>query len=628
MVFCNRNRTLKVKPKTAADPSAAEQSAACALAAPDACKDADTDNIKDYAEAFPYQAHVRFYQDLIYPRGGMRRVNENAVDKWATYGNVAWQSMLHVATVPLHTLMNSALAMPENSSPSRAAYRAGIERAYGHSKDTWLGGSAGLPEPAGGALNERVYARNATLADLAAVTATDACKGGTNPCKVPLWIANASASSGRDLTNWITTPSNDALRASFEMTPFGQGSGTYGFIPRPVTMRLADVVGSSAAFLDRDQREFGTGVLRALVGAGISTFNLEWGSDIANYNVLPPVTAVAHLTPFPLYHVSRERERLSPTIHLSDGGNTDSLGALAAIRHGAENVIVVASTGDGSGNMRSLCRAKNHLELDGTYRVEVPELGRLDWVCSAQIGEHERVVWGDKAITKLVCETRKDKQLCHPVDSSDFKRKTWQPDKTVARGYDMWTWTHPILRGWVERERLDDKGESLPQQGSANAERISNIFLIKPGIDTKRALEQFSPSSGGKLTQLCMPFTDPTHFRIHRCNDSRRRETPCEPVATSPMQACTQPVDAMPCAALAFAASNYCKAGTAHGAFPQHNVEITTLNSSYTLFGAYFDLGRHAATQIRWDDQAKTNLLTANEADKPDFDSPPAMHPK
>ncbi len=141
----------------------------------------------------------------------------------------------------------------------------------------------------------------------------------------------------------------------------------------------------------------------ALAGASISTLNLEWGSDIANYNVLPSVTVAAHLTPFPLYHVSRERERFSPTIHLSDGGNTDNLGALAAIRHGAANVIVVASTGDGSGNMRSLCRAKNHLELDGTYRVKVPELGRLDWVCNALLGAHERVVWGDKAITKLVC---------------------------------------------------------------------------------------------------------------------------------------------------------------------------------------------------------------------------------
>ncbi len=538
------------------------------------------DDIQKYAEKYPYQAHVRFYQDLIYPKGGMRLVNEKWVDKATTYANVGWQSLLHVATVPLHTVMNTLLAMPENTSPSRFAYRAGIERAYGHTLHTWMGASHGQPEPTSGELVDRVNARNATLFDLAALTGKDACSGGVAACRVPLWIANAASSSGRDLTNWLTVPANDALRASFEMSPFGQGSGTYGFIKRPVTMRLADVVGASAAFLDRDQRDVGTGARRILLGVGISALNLEWGSDIHNYNVSDTRFAAAHVTPFPLYHVDRQQERFAPTIHLSDGGNTDNLGALAAIRHGAENIIVVASTGDGAGNMRSLCRAKNHLELDGVYRVQVPQLRRLDWVCNAHIGEQELVVWGREAINRLVCKTRKDPQLCVAKNETNIDKTIWAPDKDVKRGYDMWAWTPPVLQGRVERDWSEDAGDPGALNNDKQPITVSRLFVIKPAFDNELARKQLADESGAAPARLCGHPRESPRFRINRCTASDKDVT-------------------LPCEALAFAMRDRCSEDKAHGAFPQHGVEITTLNSSYALFGAYFDLGRHSTMQLR-----------------------------
>src|SRR5262249_23642503 len=138
----------------------------------------------------------------------------------------------------------------------------------------------------------------------------------------------------------------------------------------------------------------------------------EWGSDIPNYNATDRARALARVTPVPFYHVPAERQRLSPMIHLADGGNTDNLGMLAALRRGAEQVIVVASTGDGTGKMESLCRAKNHLELDGVYRIVMPELLDLERVCNRQITGREVAIWGEPRVSALVCVERGSTDLC------------------------------------------------------------------------------------------------------------------------------------------------------------------------------------------------------------------------
>jgi hypothetical protein len=58
----------------------------------------------------------------------------------------------------------------------------------------------------------------------------------------------------------------------------------------------------------------------------------------------------------------------------------------------------------------------------------------------------------------------------------------------------------------------------------------------------------------------------------------------------------------LPCVTLAFLLhnrkKNYASCQHDHAAFPQDNFVMMTLNSSYTMFGAYYDLGRHLAGQI------------------------------
>jgi hypothetical protein len=453
------------------------------------------------------------------------------------------------------------------------------------------------------------------LADLRDVTGQDVCRSLTHPCRVPLWLVNAAGSGARDLTSWLKTPPNDALRTSFEMSAFGQGSGLFGFTLMPPLLPLRDAVGSSAAFFDRDQRQVGSGWIRTLVSASLSAFNLEWGSDIQNYNVSDQRPAWARVTPLPLYHVSREQERYAPTIHLSDGGNTDNLGVLAAIRRGAKNIVVVAATGDGKGEMRSLCRAKNHLELDGTYRVELPDLLKLNDVCSVQIGEHERVVWGDAAIKILVCDVRKSQSQCVCTEEAQPNCR-WKPNPDAALGYDMWAWTHPFVMGRVVRNRLPSDSLDSVATLKDNQTVIANVALLKPGIDTQRALEsQFVAKDEAAPKSLCDIPTNFATQKIAACGDSH----------------------AMPCAALAFAAANNCKADytaankkdVKRGTFPQHGVEITTLNSSYTIFGAYFDLARHYANQlssVQANDE--TVLGTRNRDAAPGAMTPRRIEPK
>jgi hypothetical protein len=574
----------------------------------------DSDNgayaMEKFLQRAPYQAHVWFYQDLLRPTGNLRQVGSIS-ESVSSYSTLAGPAALSVLSLPLHYFGSIGLSMPINTSPSRAAYRAGIERAYGHTAKSWIGRSlckAGVcaEEPKEGTFAQQLNSRTYQMADLAPLFQEGVSCTSRDRCKPPLWIASASANSGRDLTSFLKTPAADALRNSFEMTPFGQGSGLYGFITLPVDAPLKTVVGSSAAFFDREQRAFHSGATRLAVGAGISLLNLEWGSDIPNFNVPAWRQDLAFSTPVPLYHVPARAQRFSPYIHLSDGGNVDNLGVLAALRRGARNVIVVASTSDGSGTMDSLCRAKNHLALDGIYRLEFDQLDGLDELCFSQIDEREIIAWGRSRIEDIVCGEvhQRSSRLCN----GSVWRGVYAGNE--IHGYDPWRWPLPILSGTLRR--VKDAYQTEP---------LSRLYLIKPAFHLPTALRQLENSKNELSKRLCnVPYSE---AQI----DLSEKPT------------------ALPLTALAFTVANSCESLDGgpdlkpHGTFPQHNLIKMTLDSSYTLFAAYFDLARHVTRQLQWRkdvgcerpkalEQRRDNCLLAPVGFKDDVTGHPSTHIK
>ncbi len=254
-----------------------------------------------------FMEQVVHYPDLIYPVGSWRRAS-GIIDNAGAAVNVLGLFALHLVTVPAHHLAHTVFSWPENFAPSREAYRAGIERAYGHTPATWRDALDKGPNwlPAGSqeephSMCDPVWKDEAepirrrgshNLARLGcAYRDARARRSGSGAAataaeNIPLWITGSANTAGRSLSSWLTTPDRDALRLLFETSPLGQGSGTFGWADVPFgRWLLRDAAGASAAFLDDEQREFGKPPLRTLMSFGLHLFNLNWGTDIPNFAV-------------------------------------------------------------------------------------------------------------------------------------------------------------------------------------------------------------------------------------------------------------------------------------------------------------------------------------------------------
>src|SRR5690606_21196201 len=96
-------------------------------------------------------------------------------------------------------------------------------------------------------------------------------------------------------------------------------------------------------------------------------FNLDWGTELENFNLADSQRATHRLVPWPFYTFTSGRDH-APYIHLSDGGNTDNIGMLAQLRRGVRHIVVSASTMDREGRFPSPeepARARWHLPPRG-----------------------------------------------------------------------------------------------------------------------------------------------------------------------------------------------------------------------------------------------------------------------
>jgi hypothetical protein len=527
----------------------------------------------------------------------LRREAFNVVDFGPAALGVSFLAVQHALTAVPHLFTNALFDWPSNYSPSREAYRAGIERAYGYSGRDWHEAMRrenpefGTPAPNDRWIGTR-FERQWRMKDLEQkyVAAHARCRNLRAPCGFPLWVLSTASSAGRSHDFWIKPQPRDFQRFSFELGPRGHGSGLLGFFDEPPDMTLRDAVGASAAFLDDQQRLIAEKTaIRALASSLVFFANANWGTNIANFNTSDAKRLGGSVTPFPGYWLPYFQGVRAGHIHLADGGNVDNLGVVALLRRGVRNIVVSASTDDLHGEFPSLCKLKNELELQvsrnaqgemdsrSVYDVRAPALGDLGRVCNRQIGRQEVEVYGRDAVRRLVCE-RLGQEHC------EAKLDKVLGGEHEVTGYNWWRWPIPVIEGCVVRRR-DPASAATDTEACAEARaagrELTRLYLIKPAVSHPDA---HADQMAGNV--------------IGRCawgNDGRIRGE-SQPTGNTP------PGMDLPCAALAYMSGLPAYQQTCderHQTFPQDDFIGMTIHSGYTLYGAYYDLGRHRAAQVR-----------------------------
>ncbi|MBK7898768.1 MAG: hypothetical protein KA603_03155 [Azonexus sp.] len=564
----------------------------------------DGDPSKNLGKDYQYWEQIVHYTDLTAPFGSWRRVSTS---DWAgSIGHLVGLFGLQMLTLPAHHLAHTLFSWPENFAPSREAYRAGIERAYGHTTTSWQAAMALAPEwvpppdPAAAALTsadpawddpaEPLRRRGSHTLERLGYAYRDAqnnCQrddAGRKACGFPLWISGTANTAGRSLESWLVTPERDSLRFLFETTPFSQGSGTFGWADSPYgPWLMRDAAGASAAFLDDEQRRFGTPPWRTLVSTGLHLFNLNWGTDIPNFAVSDERRALYRFMPWPLYTLPVFQGREAPYIHLTDGGNSDNLALMSLLRRGVKHIVVAASTDDEQGEFPSLCEAKNQLELDGSYRLLMPELQDFDRVCAQQVGVSQEKTWGEERVKAYFCE-----RAAGSPTGADCDARWRDRSAGAGLGYNLWDWPTPVLQGCVVR---DEEGQGASCEG-AGSRLLSRLYVVKPAINLKVAQQQVELTSEGTPNSSC-------GGKLCTHEQSRVRSCPARDPGDfiGPPLSGEEAAMALPCTAMAFLNANY-RGNGVYGEFPQHNFLFMTLNSSHTMYSAYYDLARHYTRQI------------------------------
>jgi hypothetical protein len=232
------------------------------------------------------------------------------------------------------------------------------------------------------------------------------------------------------------------------------------------------------------------------------------------------------------------------------------------------------------------------------------------------------VTWGDEVVDELYC------RRASPTDMPDQDRckDEWKqcrasgkcgigPMQGQAPGLDLFAWPAPVVAGCVLRAshdstavganacdfKFDPEDRDMPRL-------ISRLFVLKPALDLATAKDQLISTEVGKVAvgaHIAGDFCDAgwrarNDLSIARCNfgvgersGSKRPDAAVERLKSTEV----------PCAALAHLVRDKCsskdiKNGILRPKFPQDNFVSLTLNSSYLMFGAYFDLGRHQASSL------------------------------
>lgn len=121
---------------------------------------------------------------------------------------------------------------------------------------------------------------------------------------------------------------------------------------------------------DSNQLAVRNPIYRGVIGVGLRLGNLDWGTDIPNYNVPDGRRKLHRALPFPLYWLDsayarflgdaagspeKEDRARSAFIRLIDGGNGENLGVYSLLKRGVRNIVVADAASDTDGTFSDIC---------------------------------------------------------------------------------------------------------------------------------------------------------------------------------------------------------------------------------------------------------------------------------
>lgn len=517
-------------------------------------------------DPYRYQNYLRGYQDIF--RGG----TESHAFSFNRTGEDYTQVTFDISLLTIRSLIAAGLNVLPNIlfdidrplwdtmlMPSRTAYNDGIVRTFAAEPPSCAqtpdacGPSTQVNKPANlwrGYGNEAPAREKLTF---------EALKNAYEQAQAPLWIINTTA--GEDRIPFDIRDAKPFQQTSFELTPYGSGSGLFGYS----TKRFPDIspieaVMSSAAFLDSQVKSI-TSPTRNIATTLMKVSTLHWGRSYPNPAISTTHAFLHRLLPFPFYFFDGRSGVDQIDIHLSDGGQSENLGVYALVNRRAKDIIISDHSFDRGGIMEDICHLKTGLATDWSGNplyVFIPGLAQLDAVC-----DHAR-------------EPR--------------------------LGYDIFNWEHPILLGCI----TSDKSDVACTHNSSKAETyFSRLYLIKPAFPGIQSHHPFSTgiatvgaacrqdSTGTLCTQAVrdaceiIPVGQPYHTPTGYDGSGWpfEKHASCELVGFMKINAfsdvATNDTDLCP-----------------H--FPQISTVKMTSNSSPWIYGASRELARYYARQLGW----------------------------
>lgn len=546
------------------------------------------DGKKTISDLYKDQNYLRGYQD-VFSSGKTAFNYGTTADKTQLTKDIGKLTGLTLGASILNIFPNIIFDWQIPISPSRNAYANGIARTFGAQAPSCIenGKCDTLKVPAKDCKADCGGFQRRSEGDLSEVKKLTFDDLKSN--ELPMWVINTT--SGEDRTPWDWKKAQSPQLTVFEFTPYGSGSGLYGYEEKPLYGKVSplEAAVASAAFFDSQQKNTYKFPARNIMALGLEASTLNWGTSYVNPNASEPEVLIHHLLPWPLYYFHKFDSGYDSTyIHLSDGGQSENLGVYALVRRKVPYIIISDHSSDRAGTMDDLCTLKSNLKQQNLF-INVPGLGGLEEVCTAA-----------------------------------------KKDRNNRIGYDIFDWKYPVLLGCITQD--EHNISCKPREGSGVY--FSRIFLIKPSInggqfdkDLNKAIlsckeanaiqnKENRKSCADNVKAVCI-----NHLNFSTNSPKLEFENNAPWGTSNPPS----------CELLKFLMDNSFEGiginsqdGCPH--FPQYSTPAMTVNSSPWLYGGLKELGRYYSNTLNY-------FYVNNQFDDKKFDqsltnqtNPPMKH--